>query len=68
MGRQSVKTRPDLAAKLDHLAVFGRIGHLAVRHRAGVVDRDVVEQPPGDLGLRGGGELSESGCGQPQRE
>ena len=67
-GRQGIQAGPDLAAELDHLAVFGRIGHLAVRHRAGVVDRDVVEQPPGDLSLRGGGELSDSGCGQYQRE
>jgi len=66
--RQGVQAGPDLAAELDHLPVFGRIGHLTVGHRAGVIDRDIVEQPPGDLGLGGGRRLGEGGGGQPHRE
>ena len=65
VGRQGVQTRPDLGAELDHLAVFGRIDDLAVGHCAGVVDRHIIQQPPGDLGLRGGRRLGEGRGGQP---
>ncbi len=49
------------AGKLAHLGIFGRADHAAVgADRAAIIDRHIVEQPPGDLGagpggLRGGG-------------
>jgi len=45
-----------------------RIVHLAVLHRTGVVDPDVVEQPPRDLGLRGRSRLGQRGGGHAKGE
>ncbi|WP_349252327.1 MULTISPECIES: hypothetical protein [unclassified Sphingopyxis] len=49
--RQAFQSRFDLRCKLGHLGIFSRTRNLAAGHRTGIINGNIIEQPPNGLNL-----------------